>query len=131
MATLLPLLSDSNGPSVWPILEARVCAKRRRSLEPLKESLLRLWNRLSPDDLQSIAESFITRLDLCIPPRGPLQIRTDILLPSVYIVIINESFYEVVSCFIVITKKLLQVLENPVISLLLGGMEGILQNFLP
>jgi inhibitor of nuclear factor kappa-B kinase subunit alpha len=56
--------------SVWSILEARACAKPHKSLESLKQSLRREWDRLSPEDLRPIANNFKSRLDLCIAAKG-------------------------------------------------------------
>lgn len=56
--------------SVWSILEARACATRHKTLESLKRSLLREWDRLSPEDLRPIAENFKSRLALCIAAKG-------------------------------------------------------------
>jgi ''Paired box'' domain. len=56
--------------SVWSILEARACATRHKSLESLKQSLRREWDRLSPEDLRPIAENFKSRLNLCIAAGG-------------------------------------------------------------
>lgn len=56
--------------SVWSILEARTCSKRHKSLESLKQSLRREWDRLSPEELRPIAENFKTRLGLCIAAEG-------------------------------------------------------------
>lgn len=57
MTTALPDLNPTD-PSVWSILEDRVCAKRHLSLKSLKEDLRPERNRLSPDDLQPIAVKF-------------------------------------------------------------------------
>jgi len=56
--------------SIWSTLEARACAKPHRSLEALKESLRREWDRLSPEDLRPVAENFKSRLNLCIAAGG-------------------------------------------------------------
>ena len=56
--------------SVWSILEARVCAKRHHTLESLKKSLRREWDRLAPETLRPIAENFSKRLALCILAKG-------------------------------------------------------------
>lgn len=56
--------------SVWSILEARACAKPHKSLQSLKQSLRREWNRLSPEDLRPIAQNFKSRLGLCIAAKG-------------------------------------------------------------
>ena len=68
----LPYSPDLNPMdySVWSILEARACATRHISLESLKQSLRREWDRLSPEDLRPIAENFKTRLGLCIAAGG-------------------------------------------------------------
>ena len=58
------------GYSVWSILEARACATCHISLESLKQSLHRKWDRLSPEDLRPIAENFKTHLGLCIAAGG-------------------------------------------------------------
>ena len=56
--------------SVWSILEARACTQRHKSLDALKQSLLREWDRLSPEELRPIAENFNKRLGLCISAKG-------------------------------------------------------------
>lgn len=56
--------------SVWSILETRACAKPHKNLEALKQSLLREWDKLSPEELRPIAQNFKSRLDLCIAAKG-------------------------------------------------------------
>ncbi|XP_076056360.1 uncharacterized protein LOC143034310 [Oratosquilla oratoria] len=56
--------------SVWSILEARACAKPHKSLESLKQSLRREWDRIMPEELRPIAENFKKRLRLCIAAKG-------------------------------------------------------------
>jgi hypothetical protein len=56
--------------SVWSILEAMACAKPQRSLEPLKQSLLRDWDRISAEKVWCVAENFTRRLKLCIRAKG-------------------------------------------------------------
>lgn len=56
--------------SVWSILESRAWAKRHCSVESLKQTLRREWDRLSPDDLWRIAENFAKRSALYIRAKG-------------------------------------------------------------
>lgn len=56
--------------SVWSILESRACAKPHKSLEALKQSLRREWDRISPEELRPIAKNFTKRLGLCIAAQG-------------------------------------------------------------
>ncbi|GBM01374.1 hypothetical protein AVEN_135796-1 [Araneus ventricosus] len=56
--------------SVWSILEYRACTKPHKSLDSLKQSIQREWDRLKIEDLQSIAENFNKRLRLCITAKG-------------------------------------------------------------
>ena len=56
--------------SVWSILETRACAKPHKSLESLRQSLLREWKKISPEEVRTIVQNFSTRLSLCIKARG-------------------------------------------------------------
>jgi len=56
--------------SVWSILQTRACSKPHKSLETLKQSLLREWDRISPEELRQITKNFKTRLGLCISAKG-------------------------------------------------------------
>ncbi|CAD5212155.1 unnamed protein product [Bursaphelenchus okinawaensis] len=56
--------------SIWSILEARVCCRRHQTLESLKQALIEEWDKLSPQDLRSIAENFVKRLRLCVAAKG-------------------------------------------------------------
>jgi len=56
--------------SIWSILEARACAKPHKSLEALKSSLRREWDRLSSEEVRAAAENFRKRLKLCRDAQG-------------------------------------------------------------
>lgn len=56
--------------SIWSILEARACAKRHSSVESLKASLRREWDRISPEEVRAAAENFRKRLKLCVNAKG-------------------------------------------------------------
>lgn len=56
--------------SIWSILEARTCAKRHKSLESLKQSLLAEWNKITVEELRRVAENFVKRLKSCIKTGG-------------------------------------------------------------
>jgi len=56
--------------SIWSILEARACAKSHKSLELLKQSLQREWDRISVEEVRRVAENFLARLKLCIGAKG-------------------------------------------------------------
>jgi hypothetical protein len=51
-------------------LEARTCAKPHKSLESLKQSLRREWDRISVEEVRRVAENFMKRLRLCIKAKG-------------------------------------------------------------
>lgn len=56
--------------SIWSILEARACAKPKKSLEALKQSLRREWTRMSAEEVRAAAENFQKRLVLCKNAQG-------------------------------------------------------------
>lgn len=56
--------------SIWSVLEARVCAKPHNSLESLKQTLRKEWDRMSEEELRRVAENFPRRLKLCIKAKG-------------------------------------------------------------
>jgi hypothetical protein len=56
--------------SVWSILEARACANPHKSLESLKQALLREWEKMSAEEVRAICENFPKRLRACIKARG-------------------------------------------------------------
>jgi len=56
--------------TIWSLLEARACRKPHKSLEALKKSLLREWDKISLEELRSTAENFTKRLKLCIKAEG-------------------------------------------------------------
>ena len=58
----------SNGRAA--ILESGACAKPHKSLESLKQSLRREWDKITVMELRRIAENFIRRLELCIRNKG-------------------------------------------------------------
>jgi hypothetical protein len=56
--------------SVWSILEARACSKPHKSLEALRRSLEKEWNKISVEELRRITENFPKRLKLCVKAKG-------------------------------------------------------------
>uniref|UniRef100_A0A1I7RU52 DDE_3 domain-containing protein n=1 Tax=Bursaphelenchus xylophilus TaxID=6326 RepID=A0A1I7RU52_BURXY len=56
--------------SVWSLMEARACRKPHKTLESLKQSLQREWEKLSKEELRRIAKNFTSRLGLCIAAKG-------------------------------------------------------------
>jgi AraC-like DNA-binding protein len=56
--------------SVWSILEARACATSHRSLDALKATLTREWDKISEEEVRKIVENFRKRLSLCIKAKG-------------------------------------------------------------
>ncbi|GFV96386.1 uncharacterized protein TNCV_2869641 [Trichonephila clavipes] len=56
--------------SVWSILESSACTTLRKTLDSLKQSLLREWNILKVKDLRLTVENFCERLRLCIVANG-------------------------------------------------------------
>ena len=56
--------------SVWSILEARACAKSHKSLDSLKQALLREWDKISVQELRAICKNFPKRLKACIRAKG-------------------------------------------------------------
>jgi hypothetical protein len=64
-STEWPLYSPDLNPmdySIWSILEARAFAKPHKSLELLKQSLLREWDRMSAEVVRRMAENFTRHL---------------------------------------------------------------------
>lgn len=56
--------------SVWSILEARACATPHKSLESLKQALLREWDKITLREVRAISENFPKRLRACIKAKG-------------------------------------------------------------
>ena len=56
--------------SVWSILEARACAKPHKSLEALRRSLTEQWDKITVEEVRTIAQNFTKRLKLCIKAEG-------------------------------------------------------------
>ncbi|GFS98583.1 uncharacterized protein TNCV_2987151 [Trichonephila clavipes] len=52
--------------SVWSILESRACTKSHKTLDSVKQSLLREWGILKVKDLRFVVENFCKRLSICI-----------------------------------------------------------------
>lgn len=55
---------------VWGILEAKACTKKHTSLESLKLSLTREWNRLNENVIRTACTSFRKRLQLVVKAKG-------------------------------------------------------------
>lgn len=56
--------------SIWSILEAKVSSKKHHSLEALKASLQREWNRIPQSHIRAACDAFIRRLDDVIRAKG-------------------------------------------------------------
>ncbi|GFX20427.1 uncharacterized protein TNCV_3487851 [Trichonephila clavipes] len=56
--------------SVGSILESRASTKPHKTLDSLKESLLREWSILKVKDLRFVGENFCKLLRLCIATNG-------------------------------------------------------------
>lgn len=55
---------------IWSKLEAKVCSKRHKNLESLKQALLTEWDNLSMDDIRVSIENWIPRLKACKKEQG-------------------------------------------------------------
>lgn len=55
---------------IWGIIQAQACSKKHTSLESLKLSLTREWNRLSEDVIRAACTSFRKRLKLVVKAKG-------------------------------------------------------------
>lgn len=72
-ASLWPPSSPDLNPldySIWGILEARVNAKRHCSVESLKRTLLREWDRLPMETVRAAIDSWPDRLRAAIKEKG-------------------------------------------------------------
>ena len=56
--------------SIWSILESKVCATKHRSLDSLKHSLKREWERIPQEIMRKAVDAFMGRLDLVIRAKG-------------------------------------------------------------
>ena len=56
--------------SVWSILEARACSKPHKNLEALKHSLTEQWDKITDEEVRTIAKNFTKRLKLCVEANG-------------------------------------------------------------
>ncbi|GFY08413.1 DDE_3 domain-containing protein [Trichonephila clavipes] len=69
MTTYSPALNPMDY-SVWSVLESLACTKPHKTLDSLKQVLLREWGILKVKDEFFIAENFCKRLRLCIAANG-------------------------------------------------------------
>ena len=58
--------------SIWSILEERVNATSLYSVEDLKRTLLREWERIPDEFVQISADSFVDRLRRCIKVKSDI-----------------------------------------------------------
>jgi transposase len=56
--------------AIWSKLEAKVCSKPHTSIEALKRSLVREWNKISMETLRASVEDWRPRLKRCIVAEG-------------------------------------------------------------
>lgn len=56
--------------SLWSILEARTCSTPHRTVDDLKATLTREWDKISVEEVRKIVENFTKRLTLCIRAKG-------------------------------------------------------------
>ena len=56
--------------SLWSIVESRTCTRSHKSLETLKCSLRREWDKISVTELWPIAKNFQKHLKLCVRAKG-------------------------------------------------------------
>ena len=56
--------------SVWSILEAKVCGKTHHSVDDLKQSLLRAWQKIPQEQLRVSAEDLRRKLQAVIKSNG-------------------------------------------------------------
>ena len=55
---------------VWGILESEACDSSHTSVEALKRSLLKAWEKIPQEKLRNAAMSFRSRLERVIRARG-------------------------------------------------------------
>lgn len=55
---------------IWGVLQAKACAKKHTSVEALKTTLTREWNRLNDDVIRAACASFRKRLKLVVKAKG-------------------------------------------------------------
>ncbi|GFV40379.1 uncharacterized protein TNCV_972611 [Trichonephila clavipes] len=67
-----PDLNHMVNYSVRSIFESTVCTKPKKTLDSLKQTILREWGRLKVEDLRPMFENFCMRLRLCIVSNGGL-----------------------------------------------------------
>lgn len=56
--------------SIWGILKAKACSKKHGSMEALKASLHREWQRIPQSHLRAACDAFITRLNDIVKAKG-------------------------------------------------------------
>lgn len=56
--------------SIWGILKAKACSKKHSSLEALKQTLTREWNRISQNVIRAACMAFRKRLSLVVKAKG-------------------------------------------------------------
>ncbi|KAI6646109.1 hypothetical protein LOD99_9460 [Oopsacas minuta] len=56
--------------SIWSILEKNACAKSHSSVEALKKSLHREWEKIPQDNLRATVETFTQRLKRVVEKKG-------------------------------------------------------------
>ena len=58
--------------SIWRILQEEACAKPHQSVEALKKSLVKAWDKIPLGIVQSAIDDFPKRLDMCINAEGAI-----------------------------------------------------------
>uniref|UniRef100_A0A914DXP3 DDE-1 domain-containing protein n=1 Tax=Acrobeloides nanus TaxID=290746 RepID=A0A914DXP3_9BILA len=56
--------------SIWSILEAEACSKPHQSIDGLKKSLVKAWNKIPQEVIDRVVDDFPKRLQRCIDAGG-------------------------------------------------------------
>ena len=56
--------------SIWGILEAEACSKPHQSIDALKKSLVKAWNKIPQEVIDRAVDDFPKRLQKCIDAGG-------------------------------------------------------------
>ena len=56
--------------SIWSILEAEACSKPQQSIDALKKSLVKAWNKIPQEVIDRAVDDFPKRLQKCIDAGG-------------------------------------------------------------
>uniref|UniRef100_A0A914CWJ0 Uncharacterized protein n=1 Tax=Acrobeloides nanus TaxID=290746 RepID=A0A914CWJ0_9BILA len=55
---------------IWSILEAEACSKPHQSIDALKKSLVKAWNKIPQEVNDKAVNDFLKRLQKCIDAGG-------------------------------------------------------------